>query len=74
MATFRETLVCPDSKAKPDPRESLASLVLRVPPALLVKKEKEVPEESPELPDHSDLQERGYVTRMENNSGKTWHC
>ena len=74
MATFRETLVCLDSKVKPDPRESLAPMVLRVPPALLVRKEREVPEASPELPDHSDLQEREYVTRMENNSGKNWHC
>lgn len=37
---------------------SRALLVLKVPLALLVKKEREEPEESLELPDHLDLQER----------------
>lgn len=37
---------------------SRALLVLKVPLALLVKREREVPEESLELLDHLDLQER----------------
>jgi len=53
-----ETLVFLDSKVKRDPKESLAPLVLKVPLALLVRKEREALEESLELLDHSDLQER----------------
>lgn len=53
-----ETRVFLDSKVKLDPRESSALLVLKVPLALLVKKEREEPEESLELLDHSDPQER----------------
>lgn len=58
------TLVSPASKVRQDQRESLALLVHKVPLALLVKKEREVLEENPELPDHSDLLEREYVIHL----------
>ncbi|KAK2851665.1 hypothetical protein Q5P01_007941 [Channa striata] len=53
-----ETLGFLDSKEKLGLRESLDLLVLKVPQAPLVKKEREVPEESLELQDQLDLQER----------------
>lgn len=51
---------------------SRALLVLKVPLALLVKKEREVLEESLELLDPMDLQEREYANRMHNNMGRKW--
>lgn len=41
-----------------------------MPLALLVKKEREVLEESLELLDPMDLQEREYANRMHNNMGR----
>uniref|UniRef100_A0AAV2LZM8 VWFC domain-containing protein n=1 Tax=Knipowitschia caucasica TaxID=637954 RepID=A0AAV2LZM8_KNICA len=61
LLDLRERLVLwgqKDSLERLAPKESLAQVVLRVPPAPLVKREREEPEESLELPDPSDLQER----------------
>lgn len=64
LLIFRVTLVFPASKVRQDPRESLAHLVLKVPLALLVKKEREVLEENLELLDQLDLPEREYVIHL----------
>jgi len=53
-----ETLVFLDSKERPDPRESWASLVPKVHPDPLAKRAREDPEESPALQDPSDPLER----------------
>lgn len=58
------TPVSPASKVRRDQRESLAHSVRKVPLALLVKKERGVLEENPELLDRSDLLESGYVTQL----------